>query len=223
MISIESNCRLAYSSSRRCGSLLRIEHAAPGRVRPARDPDPHTRLQLRSLRHSLSTSVSRASVIVIQVFACTMPVAKHGRSALAWRPPIQQVLPREEPQMNGSHSSQRELPDGRVELSTPRRRVEPALQRRPRAGAGRAAQLDDLQLRGAVDLDGALHPDLHAGVGADGAGDELVAGAVHDPARQHDRAGPDPAQLASRARSTASRSRCSRARRTGPRARTCRR
>ena len=30
------------------------------------------------------------------------------------------------------------------------------------------------------------------------AGHELVAGALHDPARQHDRAGPDPAQLASR-------------------------
>ena len=54
-------------------------------------------------------------------------------------------------------------------------------------------------------------------------GHELVAGADHDPARQHDRADPDPAQLASRERSTEFPSRCSRARRTERSARTCRR
>ena len=75
---------------------------------------------------------------------------------------------------------------------------QPALQPRPRPGADRAPHVDHVQLRGAVDLDGALHPHLHAGLGADGAGDELEAGAVHDPARQHHRAGPDPAQLAPR-------------------------
>src|SRR5664279_5611728 len=42
---------------------------------------------------------------------------------------------------------------------------EPSLQRRSRARPRRPAHLDDLQLRGAVDLDGALHPDVHAGLG----------------------------------------------------------
>ena len=78
------------------------------------------------------------------------------------------------------------------------RRGQRALQRRPRAGAALAAQLDHLQLRRALGQHGALHPDLHAGVGADGVGHELVAGALHHPARQHDRAGADPAELASR-------------------------
>ena len=64
--------------------------------------------------------------------------------------------------------NERRLADGRVELvDTRAHRGEPALQPRPRAGADRAAQLDHLQLRRALDLDGALHPDLHAGVGAD--------------------------------------------------------
>ena len=45
----------------------------------------------------------------------------------------------------------------------------------------------------------------------------------HDPARQHDRPDPDPAELASRARSTAFRFRCSRAPPTARSARTCRR
>ena len=88
-----------------------------------------------------------------------------------------------------SVATQVEHPDGRVEIVDTRpHRAEPALQRGPGAGAGGAAQLDDLQLRRAVDQHGALHPDLHAGVGADDDGHELVAGAVHDPARQHDRA-----------------------------------
>ena len=75
-------------------------------------------------------------------------------------------------------------------------RIQPALQRGPRAHRSGAPHLDHLQLCRAVDLDGALHSHLHAGVGPDRRGHELVAGAPHDPARQHHRARADPAQLA---------------------------
>src|SRR6266540_458660 len=76
-------------------------------------------------------------------------------------------------------------------------RIQSALQRRPRAGARGEAQLDDVQLRRALDQHGSLHSDLHARVGADRLGDELAAGALHDPARQHHCARSDPAQFAS--------------------------
>ena len=102
-------------------------------------------------------------------------------------------------------------------------RGEPALQRRPRAGADRAAQLDDLQLRGAVDQHGALHPDLHAGVGADRGGHELVAGAPHDRCSATRSSSSRSCSTRIRARSTAFRSRSSRARRTARSGRTCRR
>ena len=75
----------------------------------------------------------------------------------------------------------------------------------------RAAQLDDLQLRGAVDLHGPLHPDVHAGRRPDRGRHELVAGAAHHRPRQHHRAGARSCSTRTRARSTASRSRCSRA------------
>ena len=61
-------------------------------------------------------------------------------------------------------------------------------------GTGGTPQLDDVQLRGAVDLDGPLHPDLHDGGGPGGGRDELVAGAAHHRARQHHRARAHPAQ-----------------------------
>ena len=77
-----------------------------------------------------------------------------------------------------------------------RRRGEPAVQRRPRAGAEEPARVDDVQLRRAVDLDGALHPDVHARGRPDRGGDELVAGPAHDRPRQPDRARADPAQRA---------------------------
>src|SRR5438034_7500857 len=70
------------------------------------------------------------------------------------------------------------------------RRGEPSVQPRPRAGAAVTAELVHLQLRRAMGEHGALHPDLHARVGIARIGHELVAGARHDSARQHDR--PDP-------------------------------
>ena len=57
--------------------------------------------------------------------------------------------------------------------------------------------MDDLQLRRALDFDGALHTDVYDGVGADLGWDELVAGVVYDLARQHDRARSDIAQFTS--------------------------
>ena len=57
--------------------------------------------------------------------------------------------------------------------------------------------------------------------GPDGVGHELVAGALHDPARQHDRPDPDPAQLAPGHEVRHSVSRCSRARPTARSGRTC--
>ena len=45
-------------------------------------------------------------------------------------------------------------------------------------------QLDDVQLRGAVDGDGAQHPELPAGLRAGGARDELAAGVPDDHARR---------------------------------------
>src|SRR2546430_4549654 len=44
----------------------------------------------------------------------------------------------------------------------------------------------DIQLRRAVDQHGALHPHLHAGLGAHDHGHELVASADHDPARSEE-------------------------------------
>src|SRR5258708_5276645 len=63
-------------------------------------------------------------------------------------------------------------------LRQPQHRALPALQPRPGAGARRPPQLVHLQLRRAVDLDGPLHPDVHAGVGPDGQRHELEPGAV---------------------------------------------
>ena len=90
-------------------------------------------------------------------------------------------------------------PDGRVELRD-RSSIEssPLYNEDSRAGSRGEAQLDDLQLRGALDQHGALHSDLHARVGTDRGGDELAAGALHNPARQHHRAPFDPAQFAPR-------------------------
>ena len=102
-------------------------------------------------------------------------------------------------------------------------RAQPALQRRPRAGAGRAAHVDHVQLRRAVDQHGALHPDLHAVGRADGGRHELGAGALHGRARQHHRPRFRSCSTRIRARSTASPSPSSRARRTGRSARTSRR
>ena len=88
-------------------------------------------------------------------------------------------------------SATREIhhPDGRVELADTRRIDASPLYNPDLAPVpGPPPQLDHLQLRGALDQHGALHPDLHARVGADGRGHELEAGALHDPARQHDRA-----------------------------------
>jgi hypothetical protein len=65
-----------------------------------------------------------------------------------------------------------------------------------------------------MDLDGALHTDIHDGVGFDLGRDELVAGAHHDPDRKYDRARADLAQLSIRVRSMESRSRSSLVRRT---------
>ena len=76
-------------------------------------------------------------------------------------------------------------------------RAQPALQPRSRAGSAPSAHVVHLQLCGAVDQHGALHPDLHAGLGVDGERHELVAGAHHHPPRQHHRPDSDPAQLAS--------------------------
>ena len=78
-------------------------------------------------------------------------------------------------------ANERRLSDGRVELvSTKRVEASPLYNQDLAPVRDRAAQLDDLQLRGAVDQHGALHSDLHARVGADGVGHELVAGADHD-------------------------------------------
>ena len=71
-----------------------------------------------------------------------------------------------------------------------------------------AADVGDLQPRRAVGRAVDRHHDLHAGLRADRRGDDVVAGAAHRLAGQLHRADPDPAQLACRARSTASRSRC---------------
>ena len=65
---------------------------------------------------------------------------------------------------------------------------QPALEPRPRADAARAPHLVHLQHRGALDRDERGHHHLHARLGPHAAGDELVAGDDHDPARQHDRA-----------------------------------
>ncbi len=60
-------------------------------------------------------------------------------------------------------------PDGRVELRDTSRIERSPLYNHDLAPVPIArAHLDDLQLRRAVDQHGALHPDLHAGVGADG-------------------------------------------------------
>src|SRR5205823_8144215 len=72
---------------------------------------------------------------------------------------------------------------------------ESPLQRGPRAGADRAAYVDHLQLRRAVDQHGALYPDVHARVGTDRVRDELVAGLGDGVAGQHDRARADPLEL----------------------------
>ena len=89
--------------------------------------------------------------------------------------------------------------------------------------SARAAHLGTVQLRVAVGRDERVHPDLHAGVGADRRRHELVAGHRHDSAGQPDRAGSDAAQRACRDASTASRFRCSCARPSACAARTCRR
>ena len=90
-------------------------------------------------------------------------------------------------------------PDGRVELRDTSRIERSPLYNHDLAPVPLAgAHVVHLQLRGAVDQHGALHPDLHAGVGVDGERHELVAGARHHPPRQHHRPHSHPAQLASR-------------------------
>ena len=104
-----------------------------------------------------------------------------------------------EPQaLNGDVVNQLELPDGRVELRDTRRIQTSPLYNDDLAPVpiGRR-ELDDLQLRRAVDQHGALHPYLHARVGTHRGRHELVAGAGHGPPRQHHRPRPDPAQLTS--------------------------
>ena len=60
----------------------------------------------------------------------------------------------------------------------------PLVQRGSRADGARAADVDDLQHRCALDRDGDSHHDLYPGLRAHGRGDELVAGALDDLARQ---------------------------------------
>ena len=74
----------------------------------------------------------------------------------------------------------------------------PALERRPRPGTTRGADLVVGERGSVVGGDGRLYHDLHARRRPDRTGDELVAGHAHDHAGQPDRARADDAQRPSR-------------------------
>ena len=90
-------------------------------------------------------------------------------------------------------------------------------------GPDREADLDHLQLRGAVGRHGPQHPDVDAGRGPGRDRDGLVPGDLHDHARQRHRADPDAGEQPRRAPSTASRSRSSPGPRSASSGPTCRR
>ena len=75
---------------------------------------------------------------------------------------------------------------------------EPALESRPRAHTARPAHLVHLQHRRALDRHERGDHHLHARLGPDAAGHDVVAGADHDPAGQHRRARADDPQRARR-------------------------
>ena len=74
----------------------------------------------------------------------------------------------------------------------------PLRQRGPGSDHAGGAALVALEHRRAVDRDGGLHPDLHAGLGADRERDVVVAGAPDDRGRQPDRARPHAPQRSRR-------------------------
>src|ERR1700730_10791427 len=156
---------------------------------------PATRMLAGSIPSGVRTrrllSTSSAGGMAWEVISCQL-------SVISWRDNANLELARISRRAH-HRLRQREAPRGR-----PRRvdrrdsdRSVTARQPRPPPGARLATHLDDLQLRGALDQHGALHTDLLHGVGADDGGDELVAGALHDPPREHDRARPHPPELPS--------------------------
>ena len=121
---------------------------------------------------------------------------------------------------NPPMTNERRLPDGRVELIDTTRIEASALYNHDLAPVPVARNWSTYNYAALWISDGALHPDLHARLGAHGVGHELVAGDLHDPPGQYDRPDPDPAELSPRNQVRHSRSLRAP---TAPSARTCRR
>ena len=122
-------------------------------------------------------------------------------------------------------SAKRDSPPGRTRRALEHRRASSEARSTTttwRRSRSRSRNWTHLQLRRAVDQHGALHPDLHAGVGPDGRRHELVAGARSRSCSATRSCWCRSCSTRTRARSTASRSRSSRAPPTARSARTCR-
>ena len=133
------------------------------------------------MRSHWARGASRPSDIRLCGMMATGVCCTHGRSG-------------ERSDDGGRADRTRRRPGGAPQGHRPRRPG--ALQRGPRSDEAREADLVDLHLRGAVDLDGPLHPDVHARRRADLRGDELATGARHHPDRQRHRPPAHPRELA---------------------------
>ena len=92
----------------------------------------------------------------------------------------------------------RRLGAGGLRRAARRRLRQPPLEPGPRADASRPPHVVHLPHRRALDRHERGHHHLHARVGADAAGDDVVAGDAHHPARQRHRAGADDPERACR-------------------------